>query len=85
MVTRIKDQSGDLLRIHLEAEARKVYTRDMKQVELLTGESLFELLSPEKKGHEIAEALGISEGAVSIWRKRLGIIPDHKGRPRETE
>lgn len=61
--------------------AYKDKTAEMRLVELRLGEPIEALLNPTRgNGATIAGRLGISEGAVSKWRKRLGIRAPGRGR-----
>lgn len=55
-------------------------TMVMREVERVTGKSIEELLSLDRKGGEIAAELGLHPTTVSRWRAALGIVPK-RGRP----
>lgn len=50
-------------------------TLAMRLLESHFGKPIEELLSLDKAGRDIARRLGITESAVSKWRKRMGLIP----------
>ena len=48
-------------------------TPTQKQIELRLGLDIREVLSPTKSGYLIAKELGVTESAITRWRKQFGI------------
>ena len=60
------------------AEMDSAKTNEMVRIEKITGRSMLEILAPHRTSREIMEDIAISQPTVSIWRKKLGIVPDYK-------
>ena len=61
-------------RVEQELKDKELLTPSMRLIEIQFGRPIRELITPHKgmPSSNLAEILGIDEGTLSKWRKRLG-------------
>lgn len=84
MITQRKVKShGKVIRDKIKDELESRKTRDMKLVERIYKQDIFQLIAPRPdiSGKEIANTLGVAESTISKWRARLGMTNVRRIRP----
>ena len=78
MTTLTKKRLKEIINLERGTDIDNIKTKKMFQLERQYQVSILELLDATVSGRVLGSKYGLSEGCISRWRKRFGVVPVHR-------